>query len=108
MPFSQTIRSWERRDANRRQASASTSSTMLSFRRCFDIDESGKPGIRFSTIFGGGMWEWVYRYLMGGLHSSCQSCKCSSIVNYGSRVEMWGIFKLGMTLESQFTIVEPL
>ena len=34
------------------------------------------------------------------IESSGQSYKGSTIVNYDSRVVIWGIFKSGMTLES--------
>ena len=37
-----------------------------------------------------------------------QSYKHFTIVNYDSRVVIWGIFKSGMTLESYITIVEAL
>ena len=37
-----------------------------------------------------------------------QSYKHFMLVNYDSRVVIWGIFKSGMTLESQFTIVKCL
>ena len=43
-----------------------------------------------------------------GTISCSQSYKGSTIVNYGSRVVIWGIFKSGTTLESSITIVEAL
>ena len=39
---------------------------------------------------------------------SGQSYKHFTILNYDSRVIIWGIFKSGMTLESYITIVEAL
>ena len=50
------------------------------------------------TVLGQNPSGWASAELT---HSNCgQSYKASTIVNYGSRVVIWGIFKSGTTLES--------
>ena len=45
--------------------------------------------------------NFIYFGKFSSLHIICgQSYKASTIVNYDSRVVIWGIFKSGMTLES--------
>ena len=51
---------------------------------------------------GFGHSDWPLKILqpITGLKTSGQSYKGSMIVNYDSRVVIWGIFKSGTTLES--------